>query len=104
MGEEEHWAAEILSTDRNSESLLSCDYSLAFFCQKLPAGMKGKSFLHDLCWGLAASQALAKHNTRAGFEQSKARDDAGSHGGSKDVNWEIWLFPASASTAFLLAG
>lgn len=81
MGEEEHWAAEILSTDRNSESLLSCDYSLAFFfCQKLPAGMKGKSFLHDLCWGLAASQALAKHNTRAGFEQSKARDEG----------WEPW--------------
>lgn len=30
MGTGEHWAAEILSTDRKSESLLSCDYSLAF--------------------------------------------------------------------------
>lgn len=45
------------------------------FCKRLPAGMKGKSFLHDLRWGLAAYQTPAKRNTWADFEQCKAGNE-----------------------------
>lgn len=99
MGEEEHWAAEILSADRETVSHY-CPVIIPWplLGQKLPVGMKGKSFLHDLCWGLAALPSLWQSTTR-GLVLSPAKQGmrAGSHGGSKDTNWEMWWFPAPAS-------